>query len=513
MTTRFTRRTFLRGAATVPLAKFLLGCGDDNSGDGGQVDAGIDAPDGPSPPMVFDHGVASGDPTPTALIIWTRISLASAPVEVIWELSTDDFSTIAMMGTVMTDADRDYTVKVDVTGLTPGTTYQYRFKASGETSRAGRAKVPVMGPLDAMKIGVTSCSSLAHGYFHAYRSLAGEEVDVVLHLGDYIYEYGNLEYGEIRMYEPPTEILSLSDYRTRYAQYRRDADLQEVHARHAFIVVWDDHEVANDANEDGAENHMPGTEGSYAARRAAAFQAHREWMPIRDGEPGKIYRKLAFGDLVDLFMLDTRHFGRDMPIPNIEDPNRQLLGAEQEEWLAAELPASTAAWKFIGQQVMMGQLPLLMNNDAWDGYPAARTRFLDLIETSDVDDVVVLTGDIHSSWGMDLTRDPQNTSTYDPATGMGSLAVELVTPGITSPGLPDAIAPDLNLEILSMNRHMKHVDVALRGYMLLDVNRTRVRASYRHWNDLQIIEPTFVEGTVGATLEVQAGTPRLIKVS
>lgn len=497
------RRWFLQGAALAPLVATLpltAGCADEDAG-----------------PTVFVHGVASGDPTPTALIIWTRVSTApaGAPVEVVWEVSTDDFATIAATGTVTTDATRDYTVKVDVTGLVPGGHYAYRFTALGETSAIGAARLPPDGALARLRLGVCSCASLAHGYFHAYRALAAQELDAVVHLGDYVYEYGTGEYGETRAYEPAHEILTLTDYRTRYAQYRRDPDLQVAHAAHAFIVVWDDHEVADNSWRDGANNHQPETEGAFADRKAAALQAYREWMPIRDSADGHIYRKLAFGDLVELFMLDTRLLGRDVQSdvggPPLEDPARTLLGAAQEAWLATELPASTATWRLVGQQVMMGQLPQFVNPDAWDGYPAARTRFFDLIEQHAIPDVVVLTGDIHSSWAMDLTRDPTDAVAYNPATGRGALAVELVTPAISSPGLPESFAPTI-AERLAENRHLKWVEVSRRGFIVLDVDRERVHATFRHLDDAHLIVPEPTDLAVAAEVEVRRGTPRLIKL-
>ncbi len=495
---KLSRRSVLKGATALPLLGGLGACGDDAE-----------------PHVIFVHGVASGDPTPSALIIWTRVSTAApgTSVEVVWEISSDDFATIAQTGTVSTDDSRDFTVKHDVTGLTPGTAYQYRFTALGETSDVGHARTARAEGGDGVRIGVVSCASYAHGYFHAYRHLAAQDVDVVIHLGDYIYEYGDGEYGELRPYQPPHEIITLADYRTRYAYYRSDADLQAVHAAHPFVVVWDDHELCDDTWRGGGENHDEATEGSFEARRAAAAQAYREWMPIRDQSDGRIFRKLSFGDLVDLFMLDTRLWGRDIQSdlggPPLEDPARTLLGADQEAWLATELPASTAAWKLVGQQVMMGQLPQFLNRDAWDGYPEARTRFFDLIEQNAVSEVVVLTGDIHTSWAMDLTRTPQDAATYDPLTGRGCLAVELVCPAVSSPGLSKELSDGV-LNLVRENRHLKFADVYRPGFLLLDVTAARVRAEYHHYED--VWEPERDAPTVSATLEVRAGTPSLIKL-
>ena len=400
-------------------------------------------------------------------------------------------------------------------GLGAGTRYKYRFTALGETSTVGNARTAPAGATESLRIAVSSCSSYLHGYFHNYRAIAEMDLDVVVHLGDYVYEYGNGEYGDVRTVEPPHEVITLADYRTRYGHYRRDPDLQAVHAAHAFITVWDDHELTDNAWSAGALNHQPETEGVFTDRLAIAAQVYREWMPIRDsGTDTKIYRRLTYGDLVDLYMLDTRLFGRDQQYdeggPSRDDFARTLLGAEQEAWLAAQLPASTATWKLIGQQVMMAQLPQFLNEDAWDGYPAARTRFFDLVEQQQITDVVVLTGDIHSSWAWDLTRDPTDLDAYDPATGRGAIAVELVTPGITSPGLPEGLA-DGALGIVSENRHLKFADVARRGFIILDIDHTRIEGSYHLMDEAQIINPEPQTPTVRAVVEIQQGTPKITR--
>ncbi len=495
------RRDLLRGASTlgaVSLVGLPIGCSSEED----------DAPTG-SP--YFKHGVASGDPLPDAVVIWTRVTRtadAPAQLEVTWEVSTTlDFAQTVASGTFATSADRDDTVKVDVKGLSAGTTYYYRFHALGGTSPVGRTRTAPSGATARLRFGVVSCASLAHGYFHAYRQLAGRlDLDAILHLGDYIYEYGSGEYGDVREYEPPHEIVSLADYRTRYAQYRRDPDLRAVHQQFPFITIWDDHETTNDSWRDGAEDHHPPTEGPWADRKAAAQKAYSEWMPIRDGEdPGKIYRSFQFGDLVDLFMLDTRIVGRDLQAdgkkdPTLNDDARQLLGEEQEKWFFDGLRASKAKWRFVGQQVMVSQFPQFFNSDAWDGYPKARARLLEAFR--EVKDVVVLTGDIHMSWACDLTDDPTSTA-YDPATGVGSAAVEFVAPGVTSPGLPENVS-GLASGWMSENRHNKFVDVYRRGYIVLDVTSERTQASFYHYTevDQRQATPTFT-----AAFAVYAGAP------
>lgn len=444
----------------------------------------------PEERTVFLHGVASGDPLADAVILWTRVtSPDGAPVEVRWVVARDpDLADVVAEGSFETDADRDHTVKVDVTGLEPGTSYYYAFDALEEISPVGRTRTAPSGSVSRLRFGFCSCSSWAHGHFNAYRRLAERlDLDVVLHLGDYIYEYGDGEYGdpnleEPRLYDPAHEIVTLEDYRRRYALHRSDPDLQVVHQQHPFICVWDDHESANNSWQNGAENHNEG-EGDWAERRAQAIQAYFEWLPIREqAQDQQIWRGFRYGDLVDLLMLDTRLWGRqeqgELGEGPTLDPDRQILGADQEAWLADELQSSTARWRIIGQQVMMGQLGLATNPDQWDGYPAARERFFDVLESMGIGNVVVLTGDIHSSWGLDLTRDPFDPG-YDPSTGAGSLGVEFVTPAITSPGFPEQLAA-LAEGIKADNPHMKLVEVVSRGYVVLDIDAERVQAAWYH---------------------------------
>ncbi len=456
----------------------------------------------------FKHGVASGDPLPDAVILWTRVTTTDASMEVKWEVSTtSDFAKIVASGTATTNADRDYTVKVDAKGLSAGTTYYYRFSAAGKTSPAGRTKTaPTAAGLARLRFGVVSCSSLAHGYFHAYKQLATRlELDAIVHLGDYIYEYGDKEYGDVRKYEPPHEILTLADYRMRYAQYRRDPDLAALHLQFPFITVWDDHETADNAWSGGAENHQS-VEGDYMTRRAAAAHAYSEWMPIRDQDGGKIYRGFLFSDLVDLTMLDTRIIGRDQQAKDKAasqvDLNRQLLGAEQEAWLSSRLKASTAKWQIIGQQVVVAPFPVFFNSDAWDGYPGARERLNAMLSAPEnaSKNVVVLTGDIHMSFAFELPG-----TGYDPATGAGSLGVEFVAPGVTSPGMPEQLA-NVAQGLVKDNPHLKFANVHQRGYMVLDITPERVQSAWYHYTDPgdQSATPQFT-----AAWSTKAGTKTL----
>ncbi len=446
--------------------------------------------DGGSLPVEADflHGVASGDPLSDRVILWTRVTPRGGLrgfVDVRWELSaTLDFATLVASGSVVTTFERDYTVKVDAAALSPGTTYYYRFAVGATHSVVGRTRTTPVGPVDRLRLAVVSCASLAHGYFHIYRDIAERlDLDAVVHLGDYIYEYANGRYGNVRPYDPPTETFSLSDYRRRHAQYKRDADVRAVHQQHPMIAIWDDHEFANNTWMNGSETPPPrGVE--WRDRKAAAMRAYFEWMPIREQAEGRIWRRFAFGDLADLVMLDTRLWARPMPLPGgspgANDPRRTLLGDDQERWCFDALGGSTARWKLVGQQVRMAPLSPKYNTDTWEGFPAARDRFLQAIARMRTDDVAVLTGDIHTSWAMDLALNPFDRREYDPRTGMGSLAVELITPGVTSPsGHPPEVEETIP-DILRDNPHMRYGNGSKRGFILVDVTRERLQAEWFH---------------------------------
>jgi alkaline phosphatase D len=483
----------------------------------------------------FVHGVASGDPLDDRAVLWTRISGdADAPKTIIvaWVVAKDaSFSRVVASGATSTDESVDFTVKLDPSGLDAGTTYYYRFRALGHDSPIGRFRTAPRGNLSRARLAVASCSNYPYGYFNAYAAIARRaDLDAVLHLGDYIYEYANGQYGDgtglSRVPTPDREIVTLADYRGRHAQYKTDPDLQEAHRQHAFIAVWDDHEIANDAWQNGAENHQL-DEGDFQERKAAAIQAYFEWMPIRaekgDGT-GRVYRSFHYGKLFDLIMLDTRNAGRDQQVESpcdgasIVDPERQLLGAEQESWFFEELERSQrrgTRWRLLGQQVMFGQLlnvlapgGCIFNPDQWDGYAAARARVLGKLAADGIDNVVVLTGDIHSSWGNDLTATPFDSATYDPATGAGSLAVELVAPAVTSPGIDDATqAAQFAGAIAATHPHIKYVELFHRGYALLDITKERVQCEWYH---LATIKERQAEEALAKTLQVLSGTNHLV---
>ena len=468
----------LLGLGTVPL---FQSCG-------GQTSEPTLLPDTQAPADInFSHSVASGDPLSDRVILWTRITTTSpAPVAVDFVVATDSaLGQIVRSGQVASDLSRDHTVKIDVDGLQANTTYYYRFSAGGVTSPVGRTKTLPAGDAGSVRLAVVSCASLAHGFFNAYRRISERaDLDLVVHLGDYIYEHGSGEFGNIRPYEPPNEILSLNDYRTRYAQYRRDPDLQELHRQHPMVAIWDDHEIANNAHANGAQNHTEATEGPWAARVAAALQAYYEWMPIRVIDPAnlrKSNRTFALGNLCDLLMLEERVNARSMQLSDdsditpfsqsgaYADPSRQMLGVEEESWLSEKLRSSTAKWKLIGQGTMFAQIKvrpeknadgggLFINADQWDGYQPARDRVYDILKGNAtnpaIGNVVFLSGDLHSSWAADLSQDPNNSDVssggYDPDTGTGSRAVEFVGTSITSPAL-DAVGAETTVGLERIN--------------------------------------------------------------
>lgn len=334
----------------------------------------------------FLHGVASGDPLKDRVILWTRVTPqdTSLRLEVVWEIATDDkFSQIINTGKVQTAKAQDFTVKVDADKLKSGQAYYYRFKFGSVISTVGRTKT-LPETTNSVQFAVCSCSNYPAGYFYVYREMAKQEVDAIIHLGDYIYEYGKDGYatedaaklGRTLAADNDKEIIKLDDYRKRYALYHTDLDLQAAHARHPFIVIWDDHELANDAWKEGAENHQPATEGSFLDRKLAALQAYFEWMPIRPVSATdhlNIYRQFDYGTLVQLTMLDTRILARDQQLEyanymtatgldiakfqaDLTSTTRTLMGYTQREWLQKKLAQSTATWNVLGQQVLMSKM-------------------------------------------------------------------------------------------------------------------------------------------------------------
>lgn len=479
----------------------------DNSFIRQQVDPGL---------YPFFHGVASGDPLSDRVILWTKVSPEEntgqdIPVE--YRLALDTGMTqIVQEGLFTTSATRDYTVKVDATGLRSNTYYYYDFKALGRHSSRGRTKTaPSAAEATEVRLGVVSCSNYEYGFFNVYKMLTKRnDVDAILHLGDYIYEYevGGYSANIGREHQPESEIISLQDYRIRHSHYRLDNDLKNLHQQFPFIVVWDDHESADNSYKDGANNHTEGTEGSWIERKANSIKAYMEWMPIRETNGTSIYRTIKYGDLVNMYMVDTRIEGRDLQaqtgnVVEIEDSTRRLIGDQQFNWLISEMKASSAKWNVIGQQVMMaplraGNVPI--NTDQWDGYEFERQRLYKAINDNFIKNFVVLTGDIHTSWANDLPE----SLLYEPLTGIGSFGVEFVCTSVTSPGLDIPMGSEI---IKAGNPHVQYLDLVQKGYLLLHLNKDFIQGE---WYYMPVNEPVDTE-TFGAAYRSNDNQPHLVK--
>lgn len=443
----------------------------------------------------FYHGVASGDPTSSSVIIWTRVTTTNPSASVTWTICEDiNLTTNCQTNTLTTDANSDYTVKQTVNSLNPNTYYYYVFSALGKNSVVGRTKTLPTGNTSHVRLGVVSCSSYSHGYFHGYEELTNSnDVDVILHLGDYIYEYGTGEYGSAFDYEPATEITSLSDYRTRYSFYRLDPAVRNLHQQYPFINIWDDHESADNSYRDGAANHTEGAEGNWVNRKSFSKQAYDEWLPVSNVNP--LYRDFQFGDLLDLYMLDTRLEERELelssPTPFVNQGQRTLLGLNQKSWLINGLDNSSAIWQFIGQQVMFAPFNATaapVNMDQWDGYVSERQEVVAAIQdvSKGIDNVVVLTGDIHTSWANEIPAvDIPVAGTYDCNDGVG---VEFVATSVTSPGLSNIVSL-LPATIQTGNPHMRYVDLEKKGYLIMDITPTKVQGDWYYTSD--VTAPTY----------------------
>ena len=436
----------------------------------------------------FYHGVASGDPLEDRIILWTRVSEESLVDSVLveWRIGTDTMlSNIVTSGQGYAYEANDWTFKIDVTGLSSDMWYYYDFKSLDRHSLVGRTKTAPSSTVDQVRIGVVSCSNYEVGYFEAYKYLMERnDVDAILHLGDYIYEYGTSG-NSIGREEvvPSNEIITLEDYRLRYSHYKLDDDLRRLHQQYPFITVWDDHESANNSWLGGAENHTEGAEGSWEDRKYNSGKAYHEWLPIRspDVNSHSIYRKFQYGNLIDLYMLDTRIEGRSLQGGDTDDTTRTLLGQQQFEWLTTNLGQSNATWKILGQQVMMAPLEffgVVLNDDQWDGYNFERQRLYNYLLDNTIDNFVVLTGDIHTSWVSDLPL-----SNYVEANCIGSVGVEYVVTSVTSSGL-EVIGGIGGGTITALNPHIQYTNLSDKGYMVLDVRPNKVIANYYYMNDI-----------------------------
>lgn len=574
--------------------------------------------------LPFQHGVVSGDPLADSVIVWTAITPANANVQAIpvrlqyvqsaqrlktqaqWEALFNDPGQVVTVGEFQALKTRDWCVKVDLGNLNAhpglrlpmktlgdGRFVYYRFQVGSKNSQVARTRLLPLAGLKRARFAMASCASFPHGWFTVYHQIAREEdLDFVVHLGDYIYEYadngngvpderypGNVgsptsalplpvdplggpepdEYGGGIMgrgaAEPAKETTDSrpqsvpasspgrfysSDYVFRHAQYKRDPELQRLHLNHPLIAVWDDHEFADNAWRDGANNHTEGAEGTWRNRRLKAIRAYMNWMPIREQQArdandlppyeATIYRNFEVGGLLNLLMLDTRIIGRDKQVSNMVDPernraDRSLLGGAQREWLYQNLLQSKSKWTFLGQQIMMGQLDLLavqklqlasqsvlgelvvFNTDQWDGYTAERSRLFDVLSATRKENIVVLTGDIHTSWALELVRNPGALTS---GVFEKPLGVELVTPSVTSPGFPDGVAQVVSAVLPVMNPHIKYTELKSHGFVIVDVTEERMLAQWRYVRNVtdstlrasdQALDPALTK-----TLRVKSGT-------
>lgn len=470
----------------------------------------------------FTLGVASGEPSRDGFVLWTR--LATDPVTadglggmgdrtttVEWQVATDEaFTKVVASGTATTGAPQGHSVHVEVDNLPPNTWFYYRFRALGVVSPVGRTRTaPEASSNQPAKIAVASCSQWEHGWFSAYRDIAEQQPDLVVHLGDYIYEHGPLLYpvlsGRVRSMVGG-ETFNLADYRRRYALYRTDPDLQRAHAAAPWVTVFDDHEVDNDWAADHHE--VWGPIHAFLERRAAAFQAYYENMPLRlrqkpRGPHMELFRRIAWGQLFTLHMLDTRQY-RDVqvcrwsgPCDEASDPKRTILGEAQEKWLREGYAQNPATWQILGNQVMFAPYDqdsgpgVNQNMDAWDGYVASRRRVVEGWKAASVTNPVVLTGDYHKAFAFDIP---------DVDTPKESIGVEVVATSITSEGVGDDSVKYSD----SQNPHLRMFQ-SQRGYSMLTVGSSSMDVAYRTVSDVRKASAAL---RTSAKLTVRAGERR-----
>jgi alkaline phosphatase D len=504
----------------------------------------------------FSHGVASGEPGAHSVMLWTRYVPAAGGARLDYQISpTVDFATVLAGGTIEAQPERDWCVKPVVAGLQPDRWYYYRFvDPEGRFSPVGRTRTLPQGSTERFRVGAFTCANLPFGWFNAYGHAAGrDDLDLLVHLGDYFYEYRRGEYPSAaqamtnRLIEPASEAVALADYRLRYASYRADPDLQRLHQLFPMIVMWDDHESANDSWSGGAQNHQSATEGDWRTRKAAAMRAFREWLPVSD----ESWASYEIGDLATLFRLESRLTARSQPLDlgaalrgrsdvaetlvrfrngPWSDENRTLLGREQESWLAGGLRASVrqgTKWQLLAQQVVMGSLFLSpeiaaflaadageeahrrtalglaaaragipFNLDAWDGFPAARERLLRSARDAGAN-LLVLSGDSHNAWAFDLDR------------GGDPVGAEMAVHSVTSPGFEAYVgraAPaDVARAVLARNRQLKWADTSRRGYLTLELTPERATGT---WHLLDTIRTRSTELTDRHRMRVRHGTNR-----
>ncbi len=508
----------------------------------------------------FTHGIASGEPSQGSVLLWTRY-VGNGNVKLTAEISNSpDFAGVIIGGEVDALVDRDHIAKITVQGLDPNHWYFYRFIApDGSKSAVGRTRTLPEGPTPKFTIGVVGCSNLPFGYFNAYAHAAqNAELDLMVHTGDYLYEYPAGTYPSKeqalpgRKLNPVTEMVHLADYRLRYAAYRSDPDLQRIHQVLPMIAMWDDHEFANDAYKDGAENH-DSSEGDWETRKRVAERVYREWMPVGDMEYGNSrWSEYQIGDLATIFMTESRIGARNEPVDLVaalrgqqdiqkaletfrddvwQDPDREMIGREQEAWLASGMQKSKASgtkWQVWSQQCVMGELKLPqeainwvaddapafakqrlavgamaakiglpINFDSWDGYPQARERALSVAQQADAD-LIVLSGDSHNAWAFDLV------------TSDGAAGVEFGGHSVTSPGIESYLTganPDVAATALTeTNPQLQWADTAHRGYMTVTLTPERATST---WHFLDTIRAKSIAMMGSKSQTVLRGTNRL----
>lgn len=451
----------------------------------------------------FYHGVASGDPLTDRVIIWTRVTTDQMSVQVKWRVATDTgMQNIVTQGVFTTDSSRDYTVKVDVTGLQPNTYYYYEFEALGRLSQRGRTKTIPVGNLDNFRIAVVNCSNYSFGYFNAYDAIrTRNDVDLVIHLGDYIYEDG-LRKGTAavdtihRRTFPEYDAFDLVSYRQRYAWYRLDPSLRELHREFPMVVIWDDHEFANDAFADTSSAHNPITQGPWAVRKANAIRVFNEWQPKREdtSRSNIINYSQKVGNLADIIYTEDRIMKKDVTsdsqriqmitqLDNLQydSPNKPMHGVRQMEWMAHELKNSTAIWKIMANQVVFSTFVYKQtilgfsfpwhSAAGWDIYPLERKKVIDTINQYNIKNMVVLSGDIHIAMLFDI---PSGLVPYNPTTGAGTAGVEFVGDNIVNGG----IFGGMQNYMYANNQHLRYINPSSTGYFVLDLTPSSACADY-----------------------------------
>lgn len=504
----------------------------------------------------FYHGVASGDPQQNSVIIWTRVTTeVDGPVEVSYELATDkEMTNIITSGNLTAHPDNDYCVKEDVTGLDAGTTYYYQFSYDNQKSIIGRTRtLPESGSKEHLRFAVISCVNYQWGFFNALERIAErDDLDAVIHMGDYIYEYSSEDYYhpdfvEYFPHNPDKEIVTRADYRLRYSQYRLDPMMIRMHQQHPMIATWDDHESTNDSWKDGAENHQEG-EGEWSERVDIATSVYAEWMPIRlpdENNKKKIYRNFKFGDMLDLYMMELRLTGKDQPegskasgqaiteidpmeLATILSADIDMIDQEQFNWLVGGLTTSQSQWKVMGSSVMMVPFPGFFNPDAWDGYYTQREILFGSLLQAGVQNVGTISGDFHMSFATNLV-----SSAYNDPENSQLVGFEFTTPSVTSANineqslplvpivdpqtgdttfvapldirLPERspLAQFLEFDVVSNTPWFHYANSDQHGYMVLDIQEERIQTD---WFYVPILEKSDVE-TYGASAVVNSGNP------